>query len=551
MWQGRRRHASTMQGSKRLLQPVPDHYTLLGIAQSATTNEIKAAYRRLIAQFHPDLNPDPQASEITALLNAAYAVLMDAEKRKHYDAELKSARAMEDEGQRARRRAESGPPMPTHCRACGRQDSTLRFSQFSYVLSFVLMTRRLKAQGVWCERCRLREAAKWTLVSGFVGWWAIPWGPVETIRALAINRRGGRQPAHANAVLLRNLGFKFYGQLKDQEAIRALEESLNFMPEATANALLDRLQPHTERAAIPSHPPSLWTRALAVPVWGLAVMWVCLVAGALMRFGGYRSQRPAASSLALQAHAASPAQAFQQAVGAEVTQLTTLIASRSDRVGSHYDGSTLVVDYNLDRSRFDASELYPIAHSIGAESVPQAADARSFWASAYFNAMLFALSVDMVNRVYAGLPIQTQAAMAWKLGADPRISAWLRGSKFKRAYQALESALHEDLRRYKPGQSIAHLETKAESIQSGLEQLEYEQDRFQAKGDIASYNRLVPVYNRQLGRLKSLSGQIHAQLGVANQLDLAFNRCLDSSILFPNFEQFHITSAATKAAALK
>jgi curved DNA-binding protein len=63
-----------------------DYYKILGVAKSATQQEIKKAYRKLAAKFHPDKNPDdPKAEEKFKEVGEAYEVLKDPEKRKLYD----------------------------------------------------------------------------------------------------------------------------------------------------------------------------------------------------------------------------------------------------------------------------------------------------------------------------------------------------------------------------------------------------------------------------------------------------------------------------------
>jgi len=63
-----------------------DYYQILGVARNASANEIKAAYRKLAMQYHPDRNPgDKQAEERFKEMNEAYQVLSDPQKRTRYD----------------------------------------------------------------------------------------------------------------------------------------------------------------------------------------------------------------------------------------------------------------------------------------------------------------------------------------------------------------------------------------------------------------------------------------------------------------------------------
>ena len=63
-----------------------DYYEILGVAKSASADEIKKAYRKVAMQYHPDRNPGDKAAEEKFKEAAeAYEILSDADKRAKYD----------------------------------------------------------------------------------------------------------------------------------------------------------------------------------------------------------------------------------------------------------------------------------------------------------------------------------------------------------------------------------------------------------------------------------------------------------------------------------
>jgi DnaJ-class molecular chaperone len=92
-----------------------DPYADLGVARTATQNEIKRSYRRIAKESHPDLNPgDAKAAERFRAAASAYDLLKDAETRARFDRGEIDARGQERPERRFYRDYAEGPEATYH-----------------------------------------------------------------------------------------------------------------------------------------------------------------------------------------------------------------------------------------------------------------------------------------------------------------------------------------------------------------------------------------------------------------------------------------------------
>jgi hypothetical protein len=87
-----------------------NYYDILQVSPTASQEVIQAAYRALAREYHPDVNPDAHAARRMGLLNKAYDVLGDSQRRAQYDL-LRT---------RASRVVTARPPTPASSRGAAR-----------------------------------------------------------------------------------------------------------------------------------------------------------------------------------------------------------------------------------------------------------------------------------------------------------------------------------------------------------------------------------------------------------------------------------------------
>ncbi|HEX8505987.1 MAG TPA: J domain-containing protein [Hymenobacter sp.] len=128
------------------------HYQALELPETATPEDIRRAYRRLVLLTHPDRTPDPAAHARYLAVNAAYETLSDPARRQAYDAAMRqpapsaqptrqTGRARDESRRAARRpRPQTALPVPLIIRYAAEYALTQRIAKPFMVLALLFVS---------------------------------------------------------------------------------------------------------------------------------------------------------------------------------------------------------------------------------------------------------------------------------------------------------------------------------------------------------------------------------------------------------------------------
>lgn len=191
------------------------YYRCLGVHPDAPASVIKAAYRTLAKELHPDRNKDSASTAAFQAIQEAYETLSDGESRRQYDADsaVPVTEASGDEED------VSAPLEPVRCAKCSAITAQPKFKVFYTVVGYLVGATQKPHQGVFCSKCELTTALSCSAVTLVVGWWSIA-GFLLTLETLLKNLVGGRFHAQ-NARLQAHQAFYFAqsGQLELARAV--------------------------------------------------------------------------------------------------------------------------------------------------------------------------------------------------------------------------------------------------------------------------------------------------------------------------------------------
>jgi hypothetical protein len=240
---------------------VKGYYQALGVAPAASASAIKRAYRARVKDVHPDTGGDRDGAAFREISDA-YDVLRDAKLRREYDTVCRSVGTTKNRsskpaprphkrasGQNRKSVPESSAkpppdtnepdlPEPVACDRCGTVSAQPRHARFHRLRGPLARSTDRFVEGVFCRACADRVALGASAVTWLLGWWRLPRGPIDTIRALVRNLVGGDMDADANADILTRQAQAFAARGKPALASVLAMQAYAFRPDDALRVLI-------------------------------------------------------------------------------------------------------------------------------------------------------------------------------------------------------------------------------------------------------------------------------------------------------------------------
>lgn len=202
------------------------YYKALGVQPDAPASVIKAAYRALAMDLHPDRNPAKDATAKFQKIQEAYATLSDAKLRAQYDAD--SSVPHDDAASSA---GNHEPFKPIVCSRCNAISAQPRYKVFHVVYGYLFGATKTPRQGVFCTKCEIKVALQSSAITLVAGWWSIH-GFFWTLQTLVENFVGGR--FHQQNAQLQGYQAIYFAQQGKLDLARAIAvEALKIAAKAT------------------------------------------------------------------------------------------------------------------------------------------------------------------------------------------------------------------------------------------------------------------------------------------------------------------------------
>lgn len=199
------------------------HYRILGVSHFASDRDLERAYRERRRALEQEGGKRLGGSLKRDALEAAWEALSDPEARARYDVEVLGAALHGGD-------PPAGGPAPVPCIRCGRVSAQSRYQVFHQVTGRLVRVSVARLHGVYCPNCARDVGMAASMLTWLLGWWGFPDGPLQSVRAIWGNARGGSFPSGANARLLARQALAFAGQDKEELALALARQSLDLDP---------------------------------------------------------------------------------------------------------------------------------------------------------------------------------------------------------------------------------------------------------------------------------------------------------------------------------